>query len=1041
LPLANYTLDDKGQVVITVVTMPKTPKIYPQPVFTSEEDEDAITNFHGRGDHHSHHHHMNAHQNQNHCSNNYHHAHHNPQPNYRDRSYQPGSHPHTQSRIPPSETAAPISALNTTQKNHNHYHYHHQPKLSITSDTSYGITNRYEQHHSSSSPTSAKKNRSSKSGAAKNSNDKNSSKNKRHWLFLTFPDKLQEKEFADYLVGHDRYLTMVSMGAVSTESKLTDIFLQVASVGLLLLSVVMIIVIIRSINLTDLSALIAWVVPQAIFFVIHLSALLSAYFESSTALNISTLWCLFHAIAFAPIWTGAWNPTTGVGPSVYLVIIQSMCYMSHAASLTAFVIGTAVGITSLIIGVLFLTQPPETIVGRGYQMGWLWASAVVQYSLVTFSGVIYARMRQRGLRRLFLMNKRKEGILKVLDDNGLLAADDKTASSGTLYQNTGIAGSTIITPPATASGDYSRKMGGGFGSGGGGKSRPQTAKSVSNSIREDWDGPIASRPGTAAHFRGISVGGNGGGYSNGGNGGGGAGHYGSTYGGFGGGGFSNMFNNPVHSSRIMFTTEIRDKSYPSRHPHASIMIRPNCIPRRVFEPEPVDEDTWYIFSLFLGQTPWPPANERRYLRSQARLNGAQIKYTFLTLFGANILTSVFDHLDRVRLEGDTTDAGTLVGRLLMQLLPSALIPLTATIVAFVFEYHYLLLLFQPLIFISYSALTASYLLAPMELLSSISPDSFPQSKMTAYLVTTTILAAQTGIITSRNFIAWSFSVLFLSVAHIPLVITWGGTFDSRMPWSMGIQVFLLLVALVALVRGFDAKSREAYVVMNAVRIGTKAIAVATAEGLITSEEDGGRTNSNGHDNTMALDSGGECDPRTAGLGRLKLERVNEGAPDSEYNNFNGGDADEDQRINYQEYNNSSSFSNDNRRQMQPTTENAMIIYNSTKGREREESIHQMSASSLFKFYAEEQQQQLDKDHRNRASAGVGIGYSIEKMVSEIMPESAISSPSKTPGLGKLQALLDQCDQWIMEINGEGSSKDAIQQQGMCHFSYQFGNAN
>jgi hypothetical protein len=185
--------------------------------------------------------------------------------------------------------------------------------------------------------------------------------------------------------------------------------------------------------------------------------------------------------------------------------------------------------------------------------------------------------------------------------------------------------------------------------------------------------------------------------------------------------------------------------------------------------------------MFLGESPWPYHTERRYLRSQARLYFDYLLFTLFLLTISNTLNSIFDYLDWLQ---NSVSANIATFRLLVQIIPTALVPLVSICLALIFQRYNMMLMIQPLVILTYSGLAAAYLLSPMEVFSTVYPDSFPQSKETCYLVLVCILHSQSGVVPPRSFMAWCFSMIFLSVMHIPLVNGWGGDFDSRMPWAM-----------------------------------------------------------------------------------------------------------------------------------------------------------------------------------------------------------------------------------------------------------------
>ncbi|KAJ3210225.1 hypothetical protein HDU67_005461 [Dinochytrium kinnereticum] len=244
--------------------------------------------------------------------------------------------------------------------------------------------------------------------------------------------------------------------------------------------------------------------------------------------------------------------------------------------------------------------------------------------------------------------------------------------------------------------------------------------------------------------------------------------------------------------------------------------------RKALMPDKPDEHLNLVFAIFLGQEPWPPSGERKYLRCQAQLHSDHAVFLILRLGIANLIISILDHFDRIRRDGSKISFDVVMHRFLIQIIPSISIPAVSIIVFVVLRRMRLLLWIQPLILITFSGLAASYLLGPMELLSSVSPDMFLQSKESAYLALTVILCAQCCLMVARSFAAWCFAVLFLTLAHIPLVLSWGGL-EHSMPYYMAVQILFLITAMAAQVRAFEALSREGYETMHAVRLGNKAL--------------------------------------------------------------------------------------------------------------------------------------------------------------------------------------------------------------------------
>ncbi|KAJ3067812.1 hypothetical protein HDU98_008983 [Podochytrium sp. JEL0797] len=176
---------------------------------------------------------------------------------------------------------------------------------------------------------------------------------------------------------------------------------------------------------------------------------------------------------------------------------------------------------------------------------------------------------------------------------------------------------------------------------------------------------------------------------------------------------------------------------------------------------------------------------------------------------------IMNHFDRV--SNTAASTSTTTDQLLLEIVPFTAIPLLCIIATLILHRMNKLLLMQPLTLLTYWSIVAAYLLSPIEQLSQVNPDAIPQSKMTAYLVTTILLCSQSALIPARSFIPWCMSVVFLAVTHIPLVDTWGGSYSSVMPWGMALQVIILLVCVAPLVRGMDAVCRETFETLQTVK--------------------------------------------------------------------------------------------------------------------------------------------------------------------------------------------------------------------------------
>ncbi|KAI8846564.1 hypothetical protein BC829DRAFT_398266 [Chytridium lagenaria] len=298
------------------------------------------------------------------------------------------------------------------------------------------------------------------------------------------------------------------------------------------------------------------------------------------------------------------------------------------------------------------------------------------------------------------------------------------------------------------------------------RSRPQTAKSLAGEEKADVEnlGRAASRPATAAGRVVVAIG--------------------NAYG------------------------DARDKAK---------MANTQPLNRKALQPDVPDEQLNPVFAIFLGQEPWPPSGERKYLRCQAQLHSVHAMYVLLRLAVASLITSLLDHFDRIRKEGATVSFDILTHRLLIQLLPSIGIPLVSIIILALLRHLRLLTWIQPLLLLTFSATASAFLLGPMEILSTITPDAFPQPKISAYVALIVILCAQSCLIVARSFVAWCLAILFLAIGRIPLAF---------MPYYTAVQM-VFLIAMAAQVRAFEALSREAYETMHAVRLGDKALVAGT----------------------------------------------------------------------------------------------------------------------------------------------------------------------------------------------------------------------
>ncbi|KAJ3138814.1 hypothetical protein HK100_012210 [Physocladia obscura] len=230
------------------------------------------------------------------------------------------------------------------------------------------------------------------------------------------------------------------------------------------------------------------------------------------------------------------------------------------------------------------------------------------------------------------------------------------------------------------------------------------------------------------------------------------------------------------------------------------------------------EPQWFIVSLFLGQPPWPTYNERRYLKYQARSNSSYFSDAMIRLFLANIATAVLDNFDRTEnsITANSTNSVSQTSQLLLQIIPFSAAPLLAIFFLYLIIKSNRLLFVQPLAILAYWSIVAAYLLSPIEQFSCVFPDAFAQSKMTAYLVSTIVMAAQSGLMPARSFAPWSVSVVFLAMSHIALAQSWDGG-SSVIAWGMAVQVMILSVFMVPLVRAFDAIDRDTFEALQTVK--------------------------------------------------------------------------------------------------------------------------------------------------------------------------------------------------------------------------------
>ncbi|KAJ3312226.1 hypothetical protein HDU76_002918 [Blyttiomyces sp. JEL0837] len=545
--------------------------------------------------------------------------------------------------------------------------------------------------------------------------------------------------------------------------------------------------------------------------------------------------------------------------------MQSFSFMVFPAPLKHTLIVASLGYGLYVIAVIAIIGVPLAATGdtwplavSGYDDRFALGSALMEYVLVLINGWLYARMYQRGLRRLFLLTKRKKSLLDTLGGGSSAVANTNSSASEIgeinihrvkssrlrsdlalahrfLRDGGGVVGSAEVVNGNVnfSSLDRSHKIqeehgednAGAYGVGNRRNNnndqrshsvafttppatRPITAKSLSPSIKEDWDAPM-TRPGTGIAPNAFPF----------------HHHVGSVY------------SSTISNYEQALNAPSAKKS--NTNPTKVVMISEEQPTKHeaVSTKEPLEANAspnWLFLDIFLGQIPFPPSTESRYLRSLARMNADSFTYAMSRLTVINLITSILDHYDRLRTQSSELDTQTIIARFLALLIPCTLVPLASAITCIILKQRGLLIGHLPLVFATFLGLAAAYLLSPMELLSSVHPDSFPQSKATSYLVVSLIMSAQTGLIPARGFIAWCVAVLFLTLAHIPLALTWGGDFDRRMPWGMGIQVTILLVALSALVRLFDGLSREGYESLLAVRAFARLVtASASRNGIET----------------------------------------------------------------------------------------------------------------------------------------------------------------------------------------------------------------
>ncbi|KAI9359646.1 hypothetical protein DFJ73DRAFT_757602 [Zopfochytrium polystomum] len=353
------------------------------------------------------------------------------------------------------------------------------------------------------------------------------------------------------------------------------------------------------------------------------------------------------------------------------------------------------------------TSPAPT---SGYDARFAWGSALAEYTLATASAWLYARNKQRSFRRLFLLARRRDAIAASVDLEkassvaAAVAARDRPRSRR-LRADLAVARRALEALDFDASAQLSADVSVGAGCVRGVETGEVMVTIGSLGGGEEAEAtvrPATARPETA----------------------------------------------PELLHRVHFVSPSRSAS----GRRTNLEVVPRDPSHHILKPlgNPVPERP----TCRHGLPPWNAAtsNPRHVLAA------ADFVLTAATLALVNLITSILDHMDRVRIEGARLDSTVLTARLLAMLVPR---------------------------------------------------------KQPAYLVATVILMAQSNVLPARSFIAWGISVLFLAAAHVPLVIAWGGDFDQRMPWGMCAQVAVLLVALAALVRFADAVAREGYEALHA----------------------------------------------------------------------------------------------------------------------------------------------------------------------------------------------------------------------------------
>ncbi|KAI8610729.1 hypothetical protein BC830DRAFT_1201818 [Chytriomyces sp. MP71] len=601
----------------------------------------------------------------------------------------------------------------------------------------------------------------------------------KHWLWLTFTSKSLELEFDCFWTENGRLYTMGSCATLT------------------LLSISMVIASSRSLAVFTTNAAIAFIVPNALNAIVYCLSLLSAKYKRYSHVRVLGLVLLAFNIAIKPVWTAAME-SSAAGPSASTLIFQSLTLMTFPLHLQAslHIAYTSLSLLAVSFTLISALQPAmgdslATKFISGYAQRFSWGSAFVVYALIVLLSWLYLRLKQRTLRKLFLLQRRQRKVYKILDSKGIKLSKTAVAglwraapgaskmthhgfiqdeflhySRGDYHQN-----SSYFIENNGATREFKRLNSGDVQSRSTRHHRPNTGTSIASSIRDDYDYRATRARPTSAFFR------------------------------------------ILNESKTFTENGTKGRSRKSAQ-----RKRQNPYPSNIREIKSHTADSqWSLVTLFLGEPPWPTYNERRYLKFQARSNSSDFVVIMATLFVANVIISSLDNFDRIIYgSSQSFSSAATTSQLLLQLVPLAGIPLISIAAFFVaFNWNKLLFL-QPIVLLSFWALVAFYLLSPLESFSSTTPDAFLQSKVSAYITFTILLTSQTGMIPARSFVPWCVSVVFLALMHVPLASSWSST-NTELPWSTTIQVILLVVGLAPLVRDLDARSREAFEALETIK--------------------------------------------------------------------------------------------------------------------------------------------------------------------------------------------------------------------------------